>query len=113
MEVVGQATLGRHPRAKDAKGRILALLLRRFRHELVVRNMPPAGPPLAWLPDGTIPTVIADNDAMVLLASQFAKLPLSLEVAQAVLSCNTLGSMNKTRASNDEALKNIAVRSNM
>ena len=67
--------------------------------------MPPAGPPLAWFLDGTVLTMLADNDATVLLASQFAKLPLSLEVAQAVLSYNTLGSMNKTHASNDEALK--------
>ena len=82
MEVVGQATLGRHPRAKDAKGHILTLLLRRLRQELVVRSMPPAGPPLAWLLDGTVPTMIADNDATVLLASQFAELPLALEVPQ-------------------------------
>ena len=70
VEVVGQATLDRHPRAKDAQGRILTLLLCRLRQELVVRNMPPAGPPLAWLLDGTAPTMVADNDDTVLLASQ-------------------------------------------
>jgi hypothetical protein len=82
MDVVSQATHNRHPRAKDAQGRIPNLLLRRIRQDIVVRNMLPAGPPLAWLLDGTVPTMMALDDATALLASQRAKLLLALEVAQ-------------------------------
>jgi hypothetical protein len=81
MEVVSQATHNRHPRAKDAQGRIPNLLIRRIRQEIVVRNMLPAGPPLAWLFDGTAPTKMAHDDATVLLASQPAKRSLALEMA--------------------------------